>query len=192
MTVVRHVGSDALRKLSDPLRSAGLLPAPIIEMEPEFLADGFEGKEPGALVAYRDDRLVAYLPYILRRINFPVSFGPSALGRLPCRQLVLYGYASNEDDHPPILDMFFGSLLERDRAWHVAQVFELAVNTPLAGHVSRMLQSDRSHHAVGKVFDTLQVDLSATIDQYLAARFNKNFREFSGVSHEIAAAAPGM
>lgn len=70
MTVVRRVGSDALRKLSDPLRSAGLLPAPIIEMEPEFLADGFEGKEPGALVAYRDDRLVAYLPYILRRINF--------------------------------------------------------------------------------------------------------------------------
>jgi hypothetical protein len=105
-----------------------------------------------------------------------VSFGASALGRLPCRQLVLYGYASNEDDHTPILDIFFKSLLERDRAWHVAQLFELAVNTPLAGHVSRMLQSDRSHHAVGKLFDTLQVDLSETFEQYLADRFNKKIR----------------
>lgn len=98
------------------------------------------------------------------------------MGRLPCRQLVLYGYASNEDDHTPILDIFFKSLLERDRAWHVAQLFELAVNTPLAGHVSRMLQSDRSHHAVGKLFDTLQVDLSETFEQYLADRFNKKIR----------------
>src|SRR4051812_39085339 len=95
VTVVRYTGSEALRKLSAPLRAAGLLPAPIIEMDPEFLSEGFEGKEPGALVAYRDDRPVAYLPYILRSIKFRVLFGPTRFGRFPCRQLVLYGYVSN-------------------------------------------------------------------------------------------------
>src|SRR6266850_4146246 len=148
--VVRHAGSDALRKLSAPLRSAGLLPAPVIEMEPEFLADGFEGKEPGALVAYRDEKPVAYLPYIVRRINFRVLFGPSRLGRFPCWQLVLYGYASKEENHTPILNMFFNSLFKRQMPWHVAQIFDMSIKTPLAEHVNRMLPSNAGHRPINK------------------------------------------
>jgi GNAT acetyltransferase-like protein len=145
-------------------------------MEPEFLAEGFEGKGPGALVAYRGGQPVAYLPHMLRRINFRVPVGPTSLGRFQCRQLVLYGYASNEENHTPILEMFFKSLLKHDVEWHVAQAFDLAMHTPLAEHVSRMSLSNRSHGAVGKLFDTLQVDLSETFEQYLADRFSKKIR----------------
>lgn len=174
LEIVRHAGCDALRKLACPLRSVGLLPAPVIEMEPEFLAEGFGGKDPFALVAYRGGQPVAYLPCVLRRINIPV--GPTGLGRFPCRQLVLYGYASKDEDATSILDVLLNRLLEDHGGWHVAQVFDLAVDIPLAERVSRILQSDPGHRAVGRVFDTLQIDLSETFEQYLADRFTKKTR----------------
>jgi hypothetical protein len=86
-------GREALRALAAPLRdAAGLLPAPLPGMDPQYLADGLEGNEPGAMVAYRGGRPIAYMTYALQRADFPVALGSLRLARLPYRRLRLFGY----------------------------------------------------------------------------------------------------
>jgi hypothetical protein len=89
--------------------------------------------------------------------------------------LVLYGYASNEENQTAILDLFFSFLFKHHKAWHVAQVFDMRSDAPFAEYISRLSPS-KGYRPVKKIFDTLQVDLSGTFEQYLADRFNKKIR----------------
>ncbi len=174
--ITRHEGAEALLALSAPLRASGLLPAPIGEMDPQFLAEGYEGDGGGIIVARRGRRAVAYLPYILRRNRFSLQLGSLPVGWLPFRQLVIFGYAGVEDDHASLLDRLLHPLLAA-RGWDVAQVFECPCDSPLARYLMRAQAASVRGFAVStETYDTLQVALHPSFDLFLQSRFNKKTR----------------
>lgn len=193
LEIRRYEGGKALRDLAARLLSSGFPPARDAEMDPEYLAEGIEGNSPGAIVAAVKDRPVAYMPYVLRRIDFPLAFGPGSLGRLPCWQLRLYGYAMHDDGHGPILDMFFKSLLEV-KGWHVAQIFDLPTDSPLAGYVTRMpIDGGRRYCLTSRIFDTIQVRIDDDFESYLQSHFTKKTRyNLKREVRLLEAAAPGQ
>jgi Acetyltransferase (GNAT) domain len=174
--VLRHEGAEALRALAAPLRASGLLPPPVSEMDPEFLAEGFEGDGGGVVVARRGGRAIAYLPYVLRRHHFSLRLGSLPLGGLPFRQLVIFGYAGVDDDHESVLDRLFQPLLAA-KGWDVAQIFECPCDSPLARYLSRTPATGFRGFAVfPETYDTLQVDLQPSFDLFLQSRFSKKTR----------------
>jgi len=56
LEVRRHEGREAVREIAASLTAAGFLPAPVPGMDPEYLAEGFEGDHPGAMIACRGGR----------------------------------------------------------------------------------------------------------------------------------------
>jgi hypothetical protein len=176
LEIRRHDGYEALRALSGPLRAAGLLPAPVSEMEPHFLAERFEGDRAGAVVASRGGRSVAFVPYVLRRGRFALQLGSIPMGWLPFRQLVLFGYAGVESDHTRVLDGLLHPLLSMP-GWDVAQLFEWPLDSPLA----RYFTNGAAGRFPGLLihvdsYDTLQVELRPTFEEYLQTRFTKKTR----------------
>ncbi|MBI1735041.1 MAG: GNAT family N-acetyltransferase [Candidatus Rokubacteria bacterium] len=190
--VRRHEGRGAMRDLVSPLRSAGLLPAPLVEMEPFYLADGPE-ERPGMLVAYRDDQPVAYLPYALRRTAFRIAIGPTSLGRFPCGQLIVFGYVGFREDDASILDGFLASLMEID-AWDVLQVFELPADNALARYVrDPRLARRRGGRAVCRTYDTIHVVLEREFETYLQRQFTRKTRyNLRREVRRLDEAAPGQ
>jgi hypothetical protein len=176
LEIRRHAGPEALRELVAPLTLAGFLPAPIAGMDPVYLAEGFEGESPGAIVAYANGEPAAYMTYALRRMVFRPAFGRFSLGRFPYRQLRLFGYAGKEGARGPILDQFFAALLETDR-WQVAQLFELPVDNPLCRYISRIpSDGDRGYCAVNRIFETIQSRIEENFESFLQSRFTKKTR----------------
>jgi hypothetical protein len=172
----RHEGAEALRALSQPLLASGLLPAPVTEMEPQFLAERFEGDGAGAVVASRGSRPVAFVPYVLRRARFSLQLGSIPLGSLPFRQLVIFGYASVEEDHAALLDGLVHPLLSM-RSWDVAQLFEWPLDSPLSDYFTREGNAGFPGCLVTvESYDTLQVRLEPTFETYLKTRFTKKTR----------------
>src|SRR5262249_11041238 len=145
-------------------------------MEPAFLADGFEGDEPGAHVAYADDRPTAYMPWVVRRAHFTVSAGPIAVLRPPCRQLRVFGCLSVDGPPAPTFDMLLGCLRPA-RPWRVARLFELPVASDLARCIDRLAVQDRSgFHVSTDEFKTLQVTLARDFETYLREQFSRKTR----------------
>jgi hypothetical protein len=176
LEIRRHEGRRALRDLAGPLTSAGFLPAPLPGMEPEYLAAGSEGDHPGAMVAYSEGRVIAYMPYALRRAVFPIAPGPVRLARIPYRQLRLFGYASKFDGRASILDLFFQTLLAHT-TWHVAEIIDLPADDPLCRYVTRKAaESKPAYGVISKPFDTIQVRLDETFTNYLMNQFSKKTR----------------
>jgi hypothetical protein len=140
-----------------------------------MLAEGYEGERPGALTAHRGNRVVGYMPYVLRRQRFSLKIGSLSFGWLPFRQLVIFGYSGETANQAPILDGLFARLLQRP-AWDVAQLFEWPFESPLSEYLASTAGSLRGLKLRLATYDTLQVDLEPTFDQYLARRFNKKTR----------------
>lgn len=175
VAVGRHEGADALRHLEAPLRRAGLGPAPVVEMDPHYLSGGFEPR-PGALVAYRGDRPIAYMPYALRQTRFPIRVGPATVARLPCRQIIVFGHAAYGASDAPLLDQMLRALVETD-GWDVIQAFELPADHPLARYLDgRPFGSGECYRAVSQMFETIQVELDASFERYLNTRFKRKTR----------------
>jgi hypothetical protein len=144
-------------------------------MEPGMLAGGFEGERMGALTAHREDRVVGYMPYVLRRQRWSLRLGSLVFGSLPFRQLVVFGYAGESGDDSIILEKLFEKLLRRP-GWDVAQVFEWPLESPLSGYLSKAAGGLLGLKVRLDTYDSLQVDLEPSFDQYLARRFNKKTR----------------
>ncbi|MBX6311519.1 MAG: GNAT family N-acetyltransferase [Isosphaeraceae bacterium] len=173
-----HEGRDAVGDLTAPLAAAGLLPMPILAMDPEYLATGLEGDHPAALVAYDEACPVAYLPFLIRRGRFPIRLGPLALGRLPYRQLRLFGYRGHGDDHRVILDLFFDRLI-RDYGcrYDVALVSEWPIDDPLADYLSQApWPAGRSLRVESRVLDSYRVAIAGTFEGYWQRRFTTKTR----------------
>lgn len=167
LEVRRHEERGAMRALVSPLRSAGLLPAPMVEMEPVYLADGVED-HPGTLIAWRGDRPVAFMTYALRHRPFRVALGPVSVGRFPCRQLIVFGYVAFHEDDASILTAFFDTLTAR-AGWDVIQAFEV----PAADALARYL---RGTPAVCRTCDTIRVTLAPDFETYLSQQFTRKTR----------------
>jgi len=172
----RHEGREALLALAPALSAAGFFPAPLAGMDPAFLAAGFEGETPGAIVAYQAGRPVGYMTYAFLRTEFRPQFGGLAIGRFPCRQLRLFGYAGQEPAPAPILESFFRSLLQ-DTPWHVSQIFELPLENPLAEYVTGApFGRGRAFSLASSVYETFQVGIEESFEFYLKNRFTKKTR----------------
>jgi len=176
-TPIRHYhGPRALRDIAEPLRSAGLLPAPFLGMEPTFLAEGFEGDDPGAHVAYADNRPTAYMPWVVRRAHFAVAVGPGVVLRPPSRQLRVFGCLAAEGQASPTFEMLLDCLREAPK-WHVARLFELPAASELARCVDRLaVESRRGYHVSIDEFKTLQVTLARDFESYLKEQFSRKTR----------------
>lgn len=174
LKIERREGRDAMRELATRLGDAGLSSAGIPGMEPEFLAEGLEGDRPGTVVAYQDGRPAAYLAYALHRKQLRPALGAFSLPPLPFRQLRLFGYAARADAPAAALEDCFDVLL-RDRAWHIAQAFELPEGDPLARHLQRTAAA-RGYSLVEKSVATIQVKIEDTFDAYLQNNFTKKTR----------------
>jgi hypothetical protein len=176
LEIRRHEGRDALLALAPALAAAGFVPAPLAGMDGEFLAAGFEGETPGALVAYAAGRPVAYMTYALQTIEFRPPFGGLGVGRFPCRQLRLFGYAGGGQYPRPILDAFFRALLE-NTPWHVGQIFELPMENPLAEYITGApLGSGRGYSIAADNYETCQVGIAPDFETYLMNQFTKKTR----------------
>jgi hypothetical protein len=172
---IRHHARESLRALVPTLRSNGLLPAPLAALDPEYLAEGFEGENTAALVAYADGAPVAYMPYVVRRNNFRVALGSLTVAQLPFRQLRLFGYSARGNAHEPILDAFFTWLVDHE-TWHVAQLFDLPVDHPLCRYVAARAGAGRRYHLASQPFDTLQIRIERDFETYLHTHFTKKSR----------------
>jgi CelD/BcsL family acetyltransferase involved in cellulose biosynthesis len=173
-----HDGADALRGLAGSLATAGLLPAPSLAMDPEYLAAGLEGDHPSALVAYDAGRPVAYLPFLIRRGTLPLRVGPATLVRMPYRQLRLFGYRGAMEDPRGALDPLFSELMRRfGRRFDIAMASELADDDPLAAYLSKppgpVAGVLRVEH---KVLDSYRVAVAGTFEDYWRSRFSAKTR----------------
>ncbi|HEY3303138.1 MAG TPA: GNAT family N-acetyltransferase [Candidatus Binatia bacterium] len=172
----RHEGCDALLALRPTLAAGGFLPAPLAGMDPEFLTAGFEGKTPGAMVAYAAGRPVGYMTYALLRTEFRPQFGGLGIGRFPCRQLRLFGYAGHGHAPAVILEGFCRGLLE-NTPWHVGQIFELPMENPLAEYITGApFGSGESYSLASSVYETFQVGIAESFETYLKNQFTKKTR----------------
>jgi hypothetical protein len=174
LIIRRSEGRDAMLGVREPLHAAEFFPAPLAGMDPEYLAAGFEGDDPGVVIAYRGDRPVAYASYVVRRLAWRPRLGPVILGGLPCRQLRLFAYAATPDAPAAVVGEMFGVLLQR-RAWDVLHISELPVHNPMAEYLLR-LPSGRRRSVVARTFDTYQVRICNTFDTYLKENFTKKTR----------------
>src|SRR5258706_5145789 len=170
-----YEGAVALRELGERLASAGFPSPPLATMDPDFLAQGFEEGRAGAVTAWRGARPIAYMTYTIRRMYFRPSFGPLSLSGLPCRQLMLYGYAGREGDPPRIIERFFRQL-KQVRAWDIAGIFDLPVDNPLGAYIVEHRTYNVGYRAVNSVFDTCQVAIGEGFETYLKTHFTKKTR----------------
>ena len=170
---VRHYCDEkALRAVALELRSAGLLSAAIPGLDPEFLAEGFEGALSGAIVACRDNAPFAYMTYAMPWKRFRAAIGPLSFGWLPFRQLRIFGIVGSPPNH--VVDEFLRLLLAR-KEWDIAEMFELAPHHALAGRLAS-LPMRRGCRIIRKDVPTIQVKLEDTFEAYLHNRFHKKAR----------------
>lgn len=173
--VRRHAGRDGLRALDPELRRTGLLPPPVVEMEPGYLGEGFE-QFPGATVTYRGDRAVGYMPYAVRHTRFPIAVGPTSFVRFPCRQLIVFGCAADGGGDGAVLDRLCRSVVDLE-GWDVIQAFQLPTEHPLARYLAGTpFGSGRHYRPVGRTFATIQLSLESTFDRYLTQQFTRKTR----------------
>lgn len=171
---IRDYDRESLARLAAPLGAAGLLPAPLATLEPAYLGAGFEGENTGALVAFAGGRAVAYMPYALRRNDFPIALGPFRLVGLPFRQLRVFGYIARGGADEKILDAFF-SWFAAHKRWHVAQLFDVPEDHPLCRYVEHR-SARRSYRLTSRPFDTLNIGIEREFETYLKSRFTKKSR----------------
>jgi hypothetical protein len=174
LIIRQYDGRDAILGIREPLQDADLLPAPLAGMDPDYLAGGFEGDDPGAVVAYQDGRAVAYASYVVRRLEFRRTLGPMTVGPLPCRQLRLFAYAATPRAPAHVVGDVFGLLL-RDRGWHVLHISELPMHNALAEYLLRQ-PLGRRRSVVVRTFDTYQVGIRDTFETYLRENFTGKTR----------------
>jgi hypothetical protein len=174
-TEIRHYASrEALRDLAPKLRAAGLPSATIPGMDAEFLAEDFEGEHSGAVVAYDDGVPFAYLTYAFSWKQFRPAVGPLSLGRLPVRQLRIFGLVGVRTIPDNLLDRFFELLLNQ-RGWHIGNILEVSPDDPLVRRLGSAQKRPR-YRMIRKDVPTVQVKLDDTFESYLKKRFTKKAR----------------
>ncbi|HKA31939.1 MAG TPA: GNAT family N-acetyltransferase [Candidatus Binatia bacterium] len=170
---VRHYCDEkALRAVALELRSARLLSSAIPGLDPEYLAEGFEGALSGAIVACRDKTPFAYMTYAMSWKRFRAAIGPLSFGWLPFRQLRIFGIVGSPPNH--LVDEFLRLLLAR-KEWDVAEMFELAPDHALAGRLAS-LPMRRGCRIMRKDVPTIQVKLEDNFEAYLQNRLHKKAR----------------
>jgi Acetyltransferase (GNAT) domain len=173
--VQRVEDPQALRDLVPSLRTAGLWPPPIVQMDPEYLAEACEGS-PGVLIALVHEWPVAYLAYIARRATFPLPFGPVVLARLPSLALQVTGYQSLSPDDDAILPAFFEALL-RAPSWQILRVSGIPVEHPLARYLAALADDAAQPFRITcEVLETWHVQVEGTFEEYLLRRFSAKTR----------------
>ena len=176
VTVTLHQGPEALASLAGPLGSAGLLPAALPEMDPDYLATGLEGGLPAALIAANTGGPVAYMPFVLRLSNLALKLGPLKVLKLPCRQLRLMGVSRRDGSDEAVLDALFDCLLSHFR-WDVADICDF----PKDDFLFPYLASDRrlprhGLHIMNTVYEPRHIDIKGTYDGYLKSQFTYETR----------------
>ncbi|HEY1373658.1 MAG TPA: GNAT family N-acetyltransferase [Candidatus Binatia bacterium] len=141
-------------------------------MDPEFLAEGFEGQNSGAMVAYGDSAPLAYLTYAVRLKRFRAAIGPLSFGRLPVKQLRIFGLVGAPPDN--VIDEFLRQLLVQ-KEWDIAEIIELAPHDPVAERLPSV-PLPRGFRIIRKEVPTVQVKLDDTFEDYLHNRFHKKSR----------------
>lgn len=170
-----YEGVDALRGLVGPLGAAGILPAPTLEMEPDYLAAGFEGDRPSALVAWGEQGPIAYMPFSVRKSRLRFRIGPLTFGYLPYRQLRLLGYTSLGVADEAVLAAFLRELVEKHH-WHIGHVFEFPSDNPLSAYLSKITPIRRALAVLCDSFETFRVDIKGSFDAYLKQCFSAKTR----------------
>ena len=164
---------EALRALADALRDGGLPPPAIPGMDPALLAEGLEGDDAGAIIAYEHGAPVAYLTYALERKSLRLALGPFSFGRLPVRQLRIFGYNERERIPTAMLDRMAKLLFDMKR-WHMADVLEASPDDRFS---KRLIEKHSSSHRVArKEVGTIQLRLEDSFEDYLAKHFRKKVR----------------
>jgi len=172
INVQHYCGEKALRCAALQLRSAGLLSTALPGLDPEFLAEGFEGQHSGAMVAYRESVPSAYLTYAVRSKGFRAAIGSLSFGHLPVKQLRIFGIVGSPPDN--VIDEFLRQLLAQ-KEWDIAEMFEIAPHDPLAGRLAA-LRLPRGFRIIRKEVPTVQIKLDGTFEDYLNNRFHKKAR----------------
>jgi hypothetical protein len=172
INVQQYCGEKALRVTALQLRTAGLLSTAFPGMDPEFLAEGFEGQNPGAMVACRESVPLAYMTYAVRLKHFRAAIGPLSFGHLPVKQLRIFGVIGSPPES--VIDEFLRQLLVQ-KEWDVAEMVELAPHDPLAVRLAS-LRLPRGFRIIRKEVPTVQVKLDDTFEDYLHNRFHKKAR----------------
>jgi hypothetical protein len=187
--LVRRFEGSAVQELSGPLREAGLLPAPIPEMDPEFLAQCTDDGMAGLVVGFRE-RPIGYIAYRRARSPFPLRVGPFVFDGPAIDQVLLMGCRTIAEDEPVV-----GALLEdllRNKSWHLLRVFDLPLEDPLA----RWCMSGQTCEAfwtVNKKLETWELGIDGTFADYLQRRFGAKARyNLRREVRLLEAAAPGQ
>lgn len=172
INVQHYCGEKALRLAALRLRTDGLLSTAFPGMDPEFLAEGLEGQNAGAMVAYRDSVPLAYLTYAVRSTRFRAAIGPLSFGHLPVKQLRIFGVVGSPPDD--VVDEFLRQLLHQQE-WDVAEMIEVAAHDLLPERIAS-LPLPRGFRIIRRDVPTVQVKLDKTFDDYLHSRFHKKAR----------------
>jgi CelD/BcsL family acetyltransferase involved in cellulose biosynthesis len=171
-----YQGEVALSRLLSPLTAAGLLPAPVPEMEPEYLAAGFEGENPAALVASNEFGPVAYMPFIIRPGSVRLKLGRMTVAKFPCRQLRLFGVSSRDRTGPDVLQGLLAHLLDRFR-WDVADLADFPTDNGFYEYLSNGRDSSGLRlWAKNKVYEPLYIDIEGSYESYLKKNFGSKTR----------------
>ncbi|HVX15436.1 MAG TPA: GNAT family N-acetyltransferase [Pirellulales bacterium] len=177
LTVRAYAGRESVGALATPLCSAGLLPATVLGMDPEYLADGREGHLPQALVAYANDIPIGYLPFVVRPASMSVRIAPRRAAPFPYRQLRLLGYQAA----PTAPASLPTDLLRRATAaagrYHLGIAAEIPIDNPLADAMLSW-QPRNAHEPRVKctTYNSFRVEIAGTFEDFLRFRFNPKSR----------------
>jgi hypothetical protein len=169
-------GKPALRALHPILVNAGLTPLPRLGMEPLLLAEGYEGDEPEALVAFDGGRPVAYLPYILRPGRMAFGVRDYHLLGFPYRQLRVLGYHGSGNAEIGMAARLLDQL-RMVRDWDVADLYELPTSHALFRAVDEATsRSGCIFYSSTYIYETYVIDLDVDFETYLIRHFSSKSR----------------
>jgi CelD/BcsL family acetyltransferase involved in cellulose biosynthesis len=174
-----HEGPQAVGELTPLLAAEGLLPPPMIAMDPAYLAAGLEGDNPAILVAYRGERPVAFMPFAVRRAKFAYRLGPLKLAKLPYRQLRLMGCVAIDPNEVAVFDALMkyisGALRRR---YDVAFAAELPADDPFAVYLSQPPSWLLREMAIERrEMDSYRIRIEGAFEGYLQGRFSGKTRK---------------
>ena len=178
IVVYRFQGVEGLLAAHRLLQRCGLLPAPRLSMEPEYLAAGFEGNQAAVLVASVGDRSVGFLPYAVRRGRMPYRLGPLTVATMPYRELRIYGYHGDGEDHHAVLTALFTHLRRQVSSQvDVGVLSELSMRNPLRAFLEQPPEQVRRWLCIKlDKRDSYRVEVKGSFEDYLKQRMGKKAR----------------